>query len=224
MKEALFNISQYVTHFIILLFSGSLLFSQWSSFELNNNINSTFKYGGLFATHNSPFEIKNDRRIAIISSLNKEVSNDGFSPSISTKIKISWNLSMRGQIANYSSDKRAIQMYGWGLTLKPGLIDEPSKWRILFDSGRINSNSHFQLSALNLSVIKFFTWNNYKLHSGFGTNLVKVLTYNTLDNYDLQTNYISFGLSTKLFGFMLSPQILFGSKINFISISIGDLF
>jgi len=115
-------------------------------------------------------------------------------------------------------------MYGWGLTLKPGLIDEPSKWRILFDSGRINSNGHFQLSALNLSVIKFFTWNNYKLHSGFGTNLVKVLTYNTLDNYDLQTNYISFGLSTKLFGFMLSPQILFGSKINFISISIGDLF
>ena len=75
MKEASFNISQYVTHFIILLFSGSLLFSQWSSFELNNNINSTFKYGGLFATHTSQFEIKNDRRIAIISSLNKEVSN-----------------------------------------------------------------------------------------------------------------------------------------------------
>ena len=224
MKEASFNISQYVTHFTILLFSGSLLFSQWSSFELNNNINSTFKYGGLFATHNSPFEIKNDRRIAIISSLNKEVSNDGFSPSISTRIKISWNLSMRGKIANFSSDKRGIQMYGWGLTLKPGSIEEPSRWRILFDSGRINSNGHFQLSALNLSAIKFFTWNNYKLHSGFGTNLVKVLTYNTLDNYDLQTNYISFGLSTKLFGFMLSPQILFGSKINFISISIGDLF
>ena len=40
------------------------------------------------------------------------------------------------------------------------------------DSGRINSNGHFQLSAFNLSVIKFFTWNNYKLHSGFGTNLV----------------------------------------------------
>ena len=224
MKEASFNISQYVTHFIILLFSGSLLFSQWSSFELNNNINSTFKYGGLFATHNSPFEIKNDRRIAIISSLNKEVSNDGLSPSISTKIKISWNLSMRGQIANYSSDKRAIQMYGWGLTLKPGLIDEPSKWRILFDSGRINSNGHFQLSALKLSVIKFFTWNNYKLHSGFGTNFVKVLAYNTLDNYDLQTNYISFGLSTKLFGLMFSPEVLFSPKINFISISIGDFF
>lgn len=213
-----------MTHFKILLFSGSLLFSQWSSFELNNNINSTFRYGGLFATHNSPFEIKNDRRIAISSSLNKEVSNDGFSPSISTKMKISRNLSIRGKIANYSSDKRAIQMYGWGLTLKPGSIEEPSKWRILFDSGRINSNGHFQLSALKLSVIKFFTWNNYKLHSGFGTNLVKVLTYNTLDNFDLQTNYISFGLSTKLFGFMLSPQILFGSKINFISISIGDLF
>ena len=88
--------------------------------------------------NNSPFEIKNDRRIAIISSLNKEVSNDGFSPSISTRIKISWNLSMRGKIANFSSDKRGIQMYGWGLTLKPGSIEEPSRWRILFDSGRIN--------------------------------------------------------------------------------------
>ena len=224
MKEASFNISQYVTNFKILLFSGSLLFSQWSSFELNNNINSTFKYGGLFATHNSPFEIKNDRRIAIISSLNKEVSNDGFSPSISTEIKISWNLSIRGKIANFSSNKRAIQMYGWGLTLKPGSIEEPSKWRILFDSGRINSNGHFQLSALNFSVIKFFSWKNHKLHSGFGTNIVNVLPYNSSDNYNSQTNHISFGLSTKLFGLMLSPQILLGSKINFISISIGDFF
>jgi len=223
-KEASFNISQYVTNFTILLFSCSLLFSQWSSFELNNNINSTLKYGGLFATHNSPFEIKNDRRIAIISSLNKEVSNDGLSPSISTKIKISWNLSMRGKIANFSSDKRAIQMYGWGLALKPGSIKEPSKWRILFDSGRINSNGHFQLSALNFSVIKFFSWKNHKLHSGFGTNIVNVIPYKSSDNYDFQTNYISFGLSAKLFGLMLSPQILFGSKINFISISIGDFF
>ncbi len=55
--------------------------------ELNNNINSTFKYGGLFATHNSPFEIKNDRRIAIISSLNKEVSNDGLSLQFRPKLR-----------------------------------------------------------------------------------------------------------------------------------------
>ena len=92
---ALFNIFNYVTRFTILLFSGSLLFSQWSSFSLNNNIESTFKYGGLLAAHDSPFEIRNDRRIGIITSLNKEISNDGFSPSIESKIKISWNLSTR---------------------------------------------------------------------------------------------------------------------------------
>ena len=223
-NEASFNIFKYVARFTILLLSVSLLFPQWSSFKLNNNINSTFKYGGLFATYNSPVEIRNDRRIAISSSLNKELSNDGFSPSIESKIKISWNLSIKGKMANFSSDNRAIQMYGWGLTLKPGSIEEPSQWRILFDSGRINSNKQFRLSAMSVSIIKFFAWNNLKLNSGFGTNMVNVLSYNISENYDFQTNYISFGLSTKLFGLVLSPQVLFGSKINFISISIGDFF
>ena len=110
------------------------------------------------------------------------------------------------------------------LTLKPGSIEEPSQWRILFDSGRINSNKQFRLSAMSVSIIKFFAWNNLKLNSGFGTNMVNVLSYNISDNYDFQTNYVSFGLSTKLFGLVLSPQVLFGSKINFISISIGDFF
>ena len=127
MNEVLFKLIQYVSRYTIFLFSGSLLFSQWSSFSLNNNIESTFKYGGLLATHDSPFDIRNDRRIGIMASLNKEISNDGFSPSIESKIKISWNLSIKGRMANFSSDKRAIQMYGWGLTLQPGSMLEPSQ-------------------------------------------------------------------------------------------------
>ena len=191
---------------------------------MNNNIESTFKYGGLLATHDSPFDIRNDRRIGIMASLNKEISNDGFSPSIESKIKISWNLLIKGRMANFSSDKRAIQMYGWGLTLKPGSMEEPSQWRILFDSGRINSNNQFRLSAMSFSIIKFFKWNNFILNSGFGTNMINVFTYNQSDNYNFQTNYFSLGLSAKLLGIRLSPQVIVGSKINFISISIGDFF
>ena len=224
MNEVLFKLIQYVPRYTIFLFSGSLLFSQWSSFSLNNNIESTFKYGGLLATHDSPLDIRNDRRIGVMASLNKEISNDGFSPSIESKIKISWNLSIKGRMANFSSDKRAIQMYGWGLTLKPGSIEEPSQWRILFDSGRINSNAQFRLSAMSVSAIRFYKWNNFQLHSGFGTNMIDVFTYNSSDNYDFQTNFINLGLSAKLFGLTLSPQVLVGSKINFISISIGDFF
>ena len=224
MNEVLFKLTQYVPRYTILLFSGSLIFSQWSSFSLNNNIQSTFKYGGLLATHDSPFDIRNDRRIGIMASLNKEISNDGFSPSIESKIKISWNLSIKGRMANFSSDKRAIQMYGWGLTLKPGSMEEASQWSILFYSGRINSNAQFRLSAMSVSVIRFYKWNNFQLHSGFGTNMIDVFTYNSSDNYDFQTNFINLGLSTKLFGLTLSPQVLVGSKINFISISIGDFF
>ncbi len=224
MNEVLFKLIQYVPRYTIFLFSGSLLFSQWSSFSLNNNIESTFKYGGLLATHDSPIDIRNDRRIGIMASLNKEISNDGFSPSIESKIKISWNLSIKGRMANFSSDKRAIQMYGWGLTLKPGSMEEPSQWRILFDSGRINSNDQFRLSAMSFSAIRFYKWNNFQLHSGFGTNMIDVFTYNSSDNYDFQTNFVNLGLSVKLFGLTLSPQVLVGSKINFISISIGDFF
>jgi hypothetical protein len=115
-------------------------------------------------------------------------------------------------------------MYGWGLTLKPGSMEEPSQWRILFDSGRINSNAQFRLSAMSVSVIRFYKWNSFQLHSGFGTNMIDVFTYNSSDNYDFQTNFVSLGLSAKLFGLTLSPQVIVGSKINFISISIGDFF
>ena len=54
--------------------------------------------------------------------------------------------------------------------------------------------------------------------------MIDVFTYNSSDNYDFQTNFINLGLSTKLLGLTLSPQVLIGSKINFISISIGDFF
>jgi hypothetical protein len=54
--------------------------------------------------------------------------------------------------------------------------------------------------------------------------MIDVFTYNSSDNYDFQTNFVSLGLSAKLFGLTLSPKVIVGSKINFISISIGDFF
>ena len=147
MNEELFKFIKYFIRYIILFLTGSILFSQWTSFQIsdeNKNSESIFRYAGFAAVNDSPIDIINERRVLIAGSISTGNLTDGLIPVLHGKMKISWNLSIKGKIANFSSDNRAIQMYGWGLTLKPGSIEEPSQWRILFVSGRINSNKQLR--------------------------------------------------------------------------------
>ena len=131
---------------------------------------------------------------------------------------------MRGQIANYSSDKRAIQMYGWGLTLKPGSIEDPSKWRILFDSGSLNSHNQLKISSMSTKAVRRAEFKNFPIYYGFGTNILNGISLKTLNNYELHSNFLLFGLSKNVFGIIVSPQILVGGENNYLSISLLNHF
>ena len=101
---------------IIFLFIVSLIFGQWSSFQLsslkdvNKESRTLFRYGGLMATNQPLLEINGKKRIALGGSLNKGLSNSGIIPLVHGQIKVSWNLTFRGRMASYSAKEGAVQL------------------------------------------------------------------------------------------------------------------
>ena len=124
------------------IFFLSISFGQWTTFKLDELSDLTkdspalFRSAGFATTHNYPMDITDDNRIAIGASVLKGLSTNGFLPAIQGQMKVSWNLSIRGRMAAYSAKEGAVQMYGWGLSLRPGKEDtHPSGLFILIPEG-----------------------------------------------------------------------------------------
>jgi len=220
---------------IIFLFIVSLTFGQWSSFQLsslkdiNKESRTLFRYGGLMATNQPLLEINGKKRIALGGSLNKGLSNSGIIPLIHGQIKVSWNLTFRGRMASYSSKEGAVQLYGWGFSLRPGKQEALSKWIILFDAGNLTSYNQFKLTAIQAMGVRSLVWKKIPTHIGFGINIINPNQYALTDNEiivksKIQSNFIYVGTTFNLFGFKTIPQLWAGSDYNLISISIVDTF
>ena len=98
MNEVLFKFIKYLIRYSILFIPGSILFTQWSSFELSNvnkKSESIFRYAGIISANDSPIDIKSDRRVSIMGTIKKDQSLNGLVPILQGKIKISWNLSIK---------------------------------------------------------------------------------------------------------------------------------
>ena len=227
MNEELFKFIKYFIRYTILFLTGSILFSQWNSFQIsdeNKNSESIFRYAGFATVNDSPIDIINERRVSIAGSISTGNSTEGLIPVLHGKMKISWNLSIKGRMASFSSDDGSIQMYGWGLTLKPGSIEDPSKWRILFDSGSLNSHNQLKISSMSTKAVRSVEFKNFPIYYGFGTNILNGISLKTLNNYELHSNFLLFGLSKIFFGIIVSPQILVGGENNYLSISLLNHF
>ena len=55
-------------------------------------------------------------------------------------------------------------------------------------------------------------------------NILNGISLKTLNNYELHSNFLLFGLSKNLFGIIVSPQILVGGENNYLSISLFNHF
>ncbi len=227
MNEVLFKFIKYLIRYSILFIPGSILFTQWSSFELSNvnkKSESIFRYAGIISANDSPIDIKSDCRVSIMGTIKKDQSLNGLVPILQGKIKISWNLSIKGRMASFASNERSIQMYGWGLTFKPGSVDEPSQWRILFNSGSLNSHNQLKVSSISSTAVRLVKWKTFPIHYGFGTNIINGISLQESNNYKLHYNFILFGLSKNFSGLVVSPQILLGRNNNYFSINILGSF
>jgi hypothetical protein len=221
-------------YFSFILFI-SLSYGQWSSFNLSESGNFNkktkllFRYSGLVSTNQPSTSISGLKRISLGLSLNKGLSNSGLLPMLSGQVKVSWNLSLRGRMVNYSTKHGTIQSYGWGTVLKPGNKNMPSKWKLLYDSGTFTSFNQFKSGTIQFSTMRSFTLNKYTFDIGIGANIVKT-TQNIISELqlplksNLQSNFISIATTLNLFSFKIEPQILLSMDYNLFSISFIETF
>ena len=220
---------------LVFLFLFSYSFAQWSSFSVsgmrsgNNKTQKLYQYGGMIATHQTSVEIPKDRRIAFGASFNKGLSNKGFTPLIHSKIKVSWNLSLRGRLIGYSAEEGTVQLYGWGLSLIPGKEDDRSNWVISFDSGRLNSHNQIKLTSYQFMGKRSLKWEKMTFQIGLGMNFTHVDQLGIMisekpTRSKLQSNFVNIGTTLMISGLKVIPQLRINSDYNLISISIVDTF
>jgi len=221
--------------FISFIFFISISVGQWTSFKLDDlsdySKDSPYLYRttGLTATHHFTMAINGENRITYGGSLLKGISANGIMPTLHSQIKVSWNLTLRGRMAAYSGKEGAVQMFGWGVTLKPGKKEEPSKWIINYDSGHLNSYDEVKVSSLQVMAVRELVWNKNPIFLGIGLNILKAVPYesagvNFQGKTEIQTNLISIGTAISFSGFKAIPQILVGPGFSMISLSLAGTF
>ena len=217
----------------ILLFSFS--YSQWSSFKLSDLDIDTketkllFRYAGLASTNQPLTSINGLKRVSVGLSLNKGFSNSGLMPLIHGQLKVSWNLTLRGRISNYTTNAGTVQLYGWGMKYVPGNRNMPSKWKLLFDSGNFNSFGQFKANTMQFLTIRSFKWKEFPINIGFGANIINIsqnhLSKTIIPNkLKIQSNFINIGTTLNLLGSKIKPQIWLGMDYNLFSIGFVETF
>jgi len=180
-NEGLFNSSYpiiWAMRVIPFIFFVSVSLGQWTNFKLDQlsdyskESEALFRQAGFAATHHYPIEINKGNRIIYGWSIIKSSSSNGFLPTLHSQLKLTWNLYLKGRMAAYSSKEGAVQMYGWGLSFRPGKEDTPSNWIVNFNSGRLYSHDQVRVSALQVNVERKLNLNKFPIHLGVGMNLL----------------------------------------------------
>ena len=216
---------------VSFIFFVSVSLGQWTSFKLDQlsdyskESTTLFRQAGFAATHHYPMQINGEDRIIYGGSMIKGNSINGFLPTLQGQLKVSWNLYLKGRMTAYSGKEGAVQMYGWGLSLKPGKEDVPSKWVINFDSGRLYSHDQVKVSALQVTAERELSWKKFPIYLGFGMNMLSADPYlqfedNYMEKVEIQTNFINIGTSATFFGMQAIPQIWLASKYSMVSLTI----
>ena len=237
-NEGLFN-SDYpiiwAMRVVPFIFFVSVSLGQWTNFKLDQlsdyskESEALFRQAGFAATHHYPVEINKGNRIIYGWSIIKSSSSNGFLPTLHSQLKVSWNLYIKGIMAAYSGKEGAVQMYGWGLSFRPGKEDTPSNWIVNFNSGRLYSHDQVRVSALQVNVERKLNLKKLPIHLGFGMNILKANPYlqfedSYMEKVEIQTNFINVGSSTTFFGMQLIPQIWLAPQYSMVSLTIvGEL-
>ena len=220
---------------ISFIFFVSVSFGQWTSFKLDQlsdyskESDALFRQAGFAATHHYTREINGGNRILYGWSIIKGSSSNGFFPTLQSQLKVSWNLYIKGRMTAYSGEEGAVQMYGWGLSFRPGKEDTPSNWIVNFNSGRLYSHDQVRVSALQVNVERKLNLKKIPIHLGIGMNILNANPYlqfedSYMEKVEIQTNFINVGSSTTFFGMQLIPQIWLAPEYSMVSLTIvGEL-
>ena len=207
--------------FTFYLILSSLIFAEASASNTdqpNSILNSTNRFeekayvknATIASTVSSHITISNNKNIALAGFLLSANKNTNFnlSPVLLGSIKISWNLALTGRMSAFSNEKKAINIYGWGLSYKPGAEDKLSPWTIMANSGIYRSFNMIRSSSFSLSLSRNISMKNFDILLGFSSNNVKGMNYQ--DNQDIVPQNFKYNFNS----------IIFGTTVDFIGIKI----
>ena len=207
--------------FTFCLILPSLIFAEASASNTdqpNSILNSTNRFeekayvknSTIASTVSSHIIIGNNKNIALAGFLLSANKNTNFnlSPVLLGSIKISWNLVLTGRMSAFSNEKKAINIYGWGLSYKPGAEDKLSPWTIRANSGIYRSFNMIRSSSFSLSLSRNISMKNFDILLGFSSNNVRGKNYQ--DNQDIVPQNFKYNFNS----------IIFGTTVDFIGIKI----
>ena len=213
---------------IIVHFSSCIIFSQWSSFQIENMNNAnSYKINGLAALISSfqyyPFDNENSFHLG--SSISGEISTTRYAPHAFAFVKLTWNLILRGRMSGFSSKEGAVQLFGWGMSLNPGSAESPANWMVSFDSGFFRGHNQINLSALKFSIDRFFLFDDktkfiygLSMNSINNSKYINGMGFSTRAAY--QINQINIGTMRRIKDMILSVNLSTNNKSNYLSFSI----
>ena len=213
---------------IAVHFSSSIVFSQWSSFQIENMNNAdSYRTNGLAALISSfqyyPFD--NEKNFHFGSSISGEIFTARYAPHTFAFIKLTWNLILRGRMSGFSTKEGAAQLFGWGMSLNPGSAESPANWMVSFDSGFFRGHNQINLSALKFSIDRFFLIDDKtKFIYGLSMNTINNSKYINGKGFSTRTvyqiNQINTGIMRSIKDMILSVNLTINNKSNYLSFSI----
>lgn len=217
-------------HKISFLLFLTLAYSQWATFDSNNlsldEKNTVNSYGAAISTFNIIPTDKIDN-FSLGSIIVRGINNNSYAPIFYGQTRLTWNLFLRGRMSVFSSDEKAVQLFGWGLSLNPNKEESLVNWLVSFDSGFLNAHNQIDLSAMKFSVDRFSRHNGkIRYFYGISLNLLSCSSFQKdIGNFSvrnqLQSNHINIGTLMQIGQLNLIPNLSIGNKINYLSISLS---
>jgi hypothetical protein len=140
-------------------------------------------------------------------------------------IKISWNLDLIGRMSSAYSDKNnALNIYGWGISYKPGKEEKISPWSYGINSGVSRLYNINRSSSFSLSIMRSVLLNNYSFSLGVSSINVKGVNYSIGQNFQYNFSNFIIGTTINFSGIKVLPNFTFSSNNSMISIGLQKEF
>jgi len=140
-------------------------------------------------------------------------------------IKISWNLDLIGRMSSAYSDKNnALNIYGWGISYKPGKEEKISPWSYGINSGVSRLYNINRSSSFSLSIMRSVLLNNYSFSLGVSSVNVKGVNYSVGQNFQYNFSNFIFGTTINFRGIKVIPNYTYSSDNSMISVGLQKEF
>ena len=216
--------------FLCLIFT-SLIYSQVVNSEIES-INPEQQLIDIknFSTASTIFSFErldNNKNIVLTSFFVSGNQNSSFQRAqvLVGSIKISWNLDLIGRMSSAYSDKNnALNIYGWGISYKPGKEEKISPWSYGINSGVSRLYNINRSSSFSLSIMRSVLLNNYSFSLGVSSINVKGVNYSIGQNFQYNFSNFIIGTTINFSGIKVLPNFTFSSNNSMISIGLQKEF